>query len=100
MEEYLAFDGSSKLTYQLLVDDNVMHPTSYFDDGILQVKLPKKEATTWMNTNQVGIEHEHEIDNGERMHLLIEKDFPCIDREDEDKEDTFQELAEENDATC
>jgi hypothetical protein len=46
-----------------------------------------------METEQVGIEHH--LDSG--LSILIEKDFPCKTRFDEDKMDTFQELALKND---
>ena len=58
------------------------------------------DAQKWMSTDQVGIELENELDNGEHLHILIEKDFPCKDRTDEDKSDTFFEIADEQTDAC
>ena len=69
-------------------------------DHTLTVSLPKKEANNWIKTDQVGIEKELSLKNDQRLHVLIEKDFPCKDREGEDKSDTFWELAQSNDELC
>ena len=66
-----------------------------FLQNAIQVTLPLSIAMPWMDSDQVGIEHT--LDSG--LNILIEKDFPCKTRDDEDKSDTFQELVEKND-TC
>jgi len=69
-------------------------------DNNLVVNLPKSAANEWINSNQVGIEVNKEIPNNESLHILIEKDFPCLDRENEDKSDTFWELASDAPDAC
>lgn len=61
----------------------------------LEISLPKFNAISWANSAEVGIEVYQELGGEEQLHLLIEKDFPCLDRENEDKSDTFWELSEE-----
>jgi hypothetical protein len=34
------------------------------------------------------------------VHVLVEKDFPCKDRPDEDKKDFFEELADQQAPLC
>jgi len=53
-----------------------------------------------MTSDQVGIEYNIPLDGATYLHILIEKDFPCLDREQEDKSDTFWELAQEKPDTC
>lgn len=67
-----------------------------FKDGRLMVALPKAQAMSWISTDQVGIES----DPKEQVHILLEKDFPCKDRPNEDKSDTFTELAEQTAQKC
>lgn len=62
----------------------------------IQVMIPIKLAEDWINTNKVGLESSIALAENEKLHLLIEKDFPCLDRPNEDKSDTFWELTSEN----
>jgi hypothetical protein len=70
------------------------------ENNDLVLTLPKKEALEWIITNKVGIESHINLSNDEQLHLLIEKDFPCLDRPEEDKSDTFWELAPETPDAC
>lgn len=59
----------------------------------IAIALPLELALGWINTEQVGIEFFQKIDKEQRLHILIEKDFPCKDRPDENKADFFIDLA-------
>ena len=74
--------------------------TASFEEGLVCVSLPEPIAKSWIETNEVSLETEQALAQGTALHLLIEKDFPCKDRPDEDKSDTFQELASENNQVC
>ena len=65
------------------------------EDGTIVVTLPQAAAQQWMNSEQVGMETEMPLDTGQSLHILIEKDFPCKDRE-EDLANTFFELDDSN----
>ena len=87
---------------QLLISLQVRRQTDYdaqFDGHNLIVILPENEALAWCENQQVslttsiaGPEHE--------LHILVEKDFPCKDREDEDKTDLFGELEDHSPKVC
>lgn len=65
-----------------------------FTDGHIRVMLPEASAKKWGTSEQIGIEKRLAIAGQNReLHLLIEKDFPCLHRTNEDKSDTFTELA-------
>jgi hypothetical protein len=49
-----------------------------------------------LQTDQIGIEQT----TTHGLYILIEKDFPCKDRADEDKSDLFGELAEHVPDVC
>lgn len=66
----------------------------------LEVMIPIAQGTEWVNSEIVGIEVDKILANGEKLHVLIEKDFPCSDREEKDIEDTFFELAKKDDDVC
>lgn len=66
----------------------------------ISVALPLNFALDWINSERVGIEFFQKIDKEQRLHILIEKDFPCKDRPEENKVDFFIELAMESPASC
>ena len=99
VREVVNLPGSVFFSFELITAE-VDHPKAGFQDNCLRVTLPKAQSDQWINSDQVGIEHLEPLVNGHQLHILIEKDFPCKDREDEDKTDTFQELVQENGEKC
>ena len=93
IEESINFGNNIVLTFALEVDANTSSVMDSFKDNYIKVSLPPPLANEWINTDQVGIETTYPVDNNNTLHILIEKDFPCLDRPEEDKSDTFQELS-------
>ncbi|MGB6687796.1 MAG: hypothetical protein WBE76_08125 [Terracidiphilus sp.] len=54
----------------------------------ITVLLARDEARRWADGEQVGISGEIDIGQ-DKLELLVEKDFACIDREGGEEEDTF-----------
>ena len=98
--ETVSFGGTTMFAYTLAVDALRDEVTAEYIDNLLAVHIPLVKAQNWISTNQVGIEVHQELDNGEQLHILIEKDFPCVDRANEDKSDTFTELATKKPDVC
>lgn len=82
------------LRYELRISD-VPEPGALFKDNAVLAIIPVDMATKWLNTDEVGIYHMIHLDNSSMLELTIEKDFPCKDRPEEDRSDTFTELANE-----
>ncbi|MEO1712711.1 MAG: hypothetical protein AAFU60_05190 [Bacteroidota bacterium] len=90
--------GTFTLTYLLQTDEG---------DGLrcsqqgseLKFSLPAREISQWAQSNEVGIERTLPT-SGADFHFLLEKDFPCKDRPDEDKADFFTELSDEAPSNC
>ena len=55
----------------------------------MTVLIPADQANAWGVTDQVGIAEDISLGNLGSLALLIEKDFACLDRSDEDNQDTF-----------
>jgi hypothetical protein len=89
--EEVSFPGGDKWSYGLLINGDDL--TARMKDNTIIISIPKAAAMAWINSNEVGIEHHLPLDSNEKLHLLIEKDFPCKTRE-EDLADTFFELDE------
>lgn len=76
--------------YQLRVSGEG-EPAAEFSGNSITANIPAGMATEWMNTGEVGIYHVLHTDN-QKLEITIEKDFPCKDRPEEDRTDTFVEL--------
>ena len=100
IRERVNFGGQVMFSFCLKIDTSIEKVNGSFKNGDLVVSLPGKTAQTWIATNQVSIEENRALEDGEHLHLLIEKDFPCTDREEEDKSDTFFELVPDKPEAC
>jgi len=100
VEEKIRFGKDVTLTFALQISDAVQHVSANFTNNNLVISLPKAKAIEWMNSNVVGIEVNNVVADDQNLHILIEKDFPCLDRPEEDKSDTFWELAPETPDAC
>ena len=100
VEESIKFPTNTLFKFALAVDEKATAVNATLEDNYLKLSIPKQEANEWISTNQVGIETHIDLSGNEQLHLLIEKDFPCLDRPEEDKSDTFWELAPETPDSC
>lgn len=96
IEESIVFPNNSAFKFALVIEDIDQDLSAALQDNYLKLSIAKATAKQWINTSKVGIESTITLPKGEALHLLVEKDFPCLDRENEDKLDTFWELASDN----
>ena len=61
---------------------------SYIDHTIL-LMVPETDGKNWFHDNTVGFEHEMELPNRKKLHLLLEKDFTCLENRAEDQSDNY-----------
>ncbi|QEC67165.1 hypothetical protein FRZ67_07610 [Panacibacter ginsenosidivorans] len=83
------------LTYELRITD-ISEITPAFSDNKITIHLPIIKANDWLDTDEVGIYKLIHINADEVLDIVIEKDFPCKDRPEEDKSDTFTELVDKD----
>lgn len=78
------------LTYTLKKSEESAAVAAYFEKGEIIVSVPFKLAEDWAGSKKVGIEAQMPLANGEQLHILIEKDFKCLqERPNEDESDAF-----------
>lgn len=94
------FPLGQALQWDLVLEPDQQDMTADLLPNRISIKVPYKMAQQWMDTNAVGMECFLPLGTGSALHLLIEKDFPCKDRPDEDKSDFFTELSEEAPVKC
>ncbi|TWJ00738.1 hypothetical protein JN11_01994 [Mucilaginibacter frigoritolerans] len=82
VEEKVDF-GEQVLIYALkITNDAVLIST--FKNNTITLCMPVNMLTELQNTDKVGFEGEHG-----NLHLLIEKDFTCLDNVIEDQSDNY-----------
>lgn len=92
LEVNVGFPGGSFLSYAIQISSsNAVE--AYFESGKVELLIPEPQARQWISTDLVSMNTQLALPDGEQLSILIEKDFPCKDRTNEDKSDTFQELA-------
>jgi hypothetical protein len=82
-------------SFQLLLSDQVKNITALINPFSIQVSVPSSIAIQWINNDVVGIYHTLQFDN-HSLDIIIEKDFPCKDKSEEENRDTFIQIAEKN----
>lgn len=95
LETGVHFPDGRVFAWALRLDPDVASMVSDFSDGLICVRLPLQEAERWIQSETVGMESD-----ADGIHVLVEKDFPCKDRPDEDKKDFFEELADQQAPLC
>lgn len=89
VEESIDF-GASKLTYILLRSTEFNNLAVEFNHHEITVFVPAEEAYKWTETVLVSLTGEQKISDGAILKILVEKDFVCLDRpNDEDNKDAY-----------
>lgn len=70
------------------------------DPAGLTVLLPQDLGQQWVQSDMVGLEGNQPIGKDQSLHILVEKDFPCVTRPGEDRSDFFGELQQEDNLAC
>ena len=86
----LSFAGGAKLVYCLESSPACVDPVAQFDNAELKVRLPESDVQQWASTDETTIAAEQQLDDGDYLKILVEKDFACLaPREGEDESDMF-----------
>ena len=99
IEEQVNFPTGTALKFGLATSEENSIQANYTSSGLV-IQIPRSTAMEWGHSNQVGIEARIPLDSEASLHVLIEKDFPCLDRPNEDKSETFWELAQDPNKNC
>lgn len=94
------FPGGREFSYSVESSPASVHPAAFFSDNRITVRLPETIVLAWATTEQVSIAGEQTLDDGEKLQILVEKDFACLaPREGEDESDMY-EHPDKGEANC
>jgi hypothetical protein len=87
----IEFPGSREFNYMVESSPASVNPGAFLSDNVLTVRLPETTVLAWGASEQVTIDGEQLLDDGQRLSILVEKDFAClVPREDEDDAEMFK----------
>ena len=91
LEETIHFtpEAAAKFSYALQLEPEVSAPTIQYSGNRVAILIPADLAIAWGTSDQVGIAEDFNLGEFGSLELLIEKDFACLDRSQEDNHDTF-----------
>jgi hypothetical protein len=79
-------------SYSLELSDNEDMVAS-FDDGRIEISMPREIIPEWADTDLVTLYTEQELPGDGKLEILVEKDFTCLEpghhRNCEDDQDTY-----------
>jgi hypothetical protein len=92
VDDGIAFGGGpdARLGYSAVCVDDVSVLSARLGAGSIIVTLPGALARAWAASEDVGLEGEQSLGDGQVLRLLVEKDFACLTaRTGEDDGDAF-----------
>lgn len=96
LEERIPLPGGGQFGFAIRFDGQANEAGLRWEDGLLLVSLPEKQARQWILSDEVGIEAFLATSKQDALHLAVEKDFPCQHQPTQNPEDTFHELSRED----
>lgn len=91
VEETIRFSAihEAKLTYALDSAVQSSPITVQYEPQKVTVILSHDQAAIWGSENEVGVYETLNMGAAGSLEVIVEKDFACLDRSDEDNKDTF-----------
>lgn len=74
--------------YEIIMRAEIEHLSVHYQNHVIQVMVPPSIAEAWVQTDQVGFEQTLDRE-GNSIHLLVEKDFQCLHRDDVEEPDNY-----------
>ena len=80
---------SDTFTYEVLLTDEQENLNASIENTCIRFYLPQKLAENWPDNETVGFDAYVPLDNEATLHLLLEKDFQCLEVRSEDESDQY-----------
>ncbi len=88
LEEITAFN-SGRLVYAVQLMEGIEKLEAAYTGDRIVLRVPESIGRGWDSSDLVSHRHITQLDSGERLELLLEKDFACLDEREEDQSDNY-----------
>lgn len=86
----MAFPDGHAFSFAVESSPACVRPEAYFTGSVIRIRLPESTVIPWVSSEQVSIEGEQGLEDGNTLRILVEKDFACLaPRAGEDESDLF-----------
>ncbi len=89
IEERISF-GFNELKYSLQRSDYEQEISADYSDGSIKIHIPASLTEGWNQNDIISFDSTKKISDNETLYILIEKDFKCLDKTDEDQSDKYE----------
>lgn len=73
------FPGGREFRYQLESSPASVAPAAFFSDNMITVRLPETTVLAWATTEQIAIEGEQVLVDGNKLNITVDKDLDgCV----------------------
>lgn len=100
LEDFVSFSPDDTFCFSIHLDQQAEQIFSQKDNGHIRLTIPWNLGRQWGQSDMVGISTDQPIGDGNVLQLLVEKDFPCMTRPEEDKSDFFGDLQDKEPTAC
>lgn len=76
-------------SYEVMLSDTQENLSAALEENRIRFSLPEKLAENWPTNETVGFEEWVKLPNDTALHLLLEKDFQCLEVRSEDESDQY-----------
>lgn len=81
--------GTQTFQYQVQLMKGIQNLQASYAQNEIVLSIPETDGKDWFQNKIVGFEHEMPLLEGKKLHLLVEKDFTCLDNTTEDQSDNY-----------
>ncbi|HDZ14351.1 hypothetical protein LCGC14_0751260 [marine sediment metagenome] len=75
--------------YGVKMDSQISALSAEFKENAILVSIPDAQVKDWDRNDHIGFENVQSLKDGKTLHLLVEKDFTCLDTRMEDESDNY-----------
>ncbi len=88
VQEVTEFGGST-FHYRVQLMKGIQNLQAAYAQNEIVLSIPETDGKDWFQKEAVGFEHEMPLPEGKKLHLLVEKDFTCLENTSEDQSDNY-----------
>ena len=81
--------GTQTFQYRVQLMKGIQNLQASYIQNEIMLSIPESDGKDWFQKETVGFEHEMPLSEGKKLHLLVEKDFACLENTAEDQSDNY-----------
>lgn len=81
--------GPTTFSYQVAMHPDIGNLQANYTENRIVLLVPETMGKTWFQDEKVGFENQMALPDGNTLHLLLEKDFTCLENRSEDESDNY-----------